>query len=41
MAQSVFEKYLQMSPTGVIPLDGSVNFCEKPVVRGRDFDISL
>ena len=33
-----FVKGLQRSPTGqLIPLDGSVNFCKKSVVRGREF----
>ena len=33
-----FVKRLQRSPTGkLIPLDGSVIFCEKFVVRGREF----
>ena len=31
----------QVNFVKVIPLDGSVNFCEKFVVRGREFDISL
>ena len=37
-AQSVFLKRWQRSPTGqLIPLDGFVTFCEKFVVRGREF----
>ena len=33
-----FVKRRQRSPTGqLIPLDGSVTFCEKFVVRGREF----
>ena len=32
-----FVKRLQRSPTGLlIPLDGSVNPCEKLVIRGRE-----